>query len=100
MNHVEIITSAIETRKRLSIQYNPGGRLIEPHAVGIGSSGQYLLRAFQVSGVSASGEHINWKLLRLDRLESVEVTEEIFPGPRPEYKRGDKAMTRQIIREL
>lgn len=96
----DIITSAISARRRLAVRYFPGARLIEPHALGIGSSGQMLLRAFQVSGESASGEYINWKLLRVDRVEFIAVTEEVFVGPRPEYKRGDKAMTRGIIREL
>lgn len=97
---LDLISTAIEERKRLEINYDPGDRVVEPHAVGYGSEGQILLRAFQVSGVSKSGEHENWKLLRVDRLKAANDNGETFPGPREGYKKGDKAMTRGIIREL
>lgn len=94
------IKAAIRGRLRLSIDYDPGERLIEPHALGRSNAGNLLLRAFQIQGASASGEHVNWKLLRLDRIKSLFTTNETFDGPRDGYRRGDSAMKGGIIEEL
>ncbi len=94
------ITQAINGRKRIIIDYYPGSRLIEPHAFGRGSDGQFLLRAYQVSGASASGEHVEWKLLRLDRVRGIELTEQTFDGPRPGYNARDSAMKGGVIASL
>ena len=96
---IAVIASAITERRTIQLYYEPGLRIIEPHAVGYGSSGQVLLRAFQTDGASASGEHVNWKLFRIDRIVSLEITAAGFEGPRPEYKRDD-AMKRGIISQL
>ena len=94
------ITGAISGKLLLEITYLPGQRVIEPHAFGRGADGQLLLRAYQVAGASASGEHENWKLFRLDRVTGLRVTDDPFDGPREGYKRGDKAMKGGIISEL
>jgi hypothetical protein len=96
----EELVAAIEGRRLVELWYDPGPRVIEPHALGIGSDGRVLLRAFQVEGASSSGEHVNWKLFRLDRVRSAAVNGNCFSGPRPEYKRNDRAMTRGIIAQL
>ena len=95
-----VIKDAISGKNLLHIRYDPGDRVIEPHAFGKGSAGQLLLRAYQVSGASASGEHEHWKLLRVDRIEALLVSADCFGGPRDGYKRGDKAMKGGIIAEL
>ena len=46
------ICTAINERRLLEIFYDPGSRIIEPHALGLGSDRNELLRAFQVSGAS------------------------------------------------
>jgi len=94
------IREAIRNRHRLEVDYWPGRRIIEPHAYGYGSNGQELLRAFQVDGASASGEHQNWKLLRLDRMGQVVDTGVSFDGPRPQYKQDDTAMKGGIVEQL
>lgn len=94
------ITAAIRGQFLLHINYEPGDRVIEPHAFGRGSAGQLLLRAYQVSGASASGEHEYWKLLRVDRILQLVVEADRFANPRDGYKRGDKAMKGGIIAEL
>ena len=94
------VIDAINERHILQINYPPGIRVVEPHAIGYGSDGQILVRAFQTSGASASGEPVNWKLLRLDRFLGAVFTGTSFPGPRPGYKRGDSAMKRGIIAQL
>lgn len=94
------IVDAISRRQVLDIFYPPGRRIIEPHAIGYGSEGQILVRAYQTSGASASGEHINWKLFRLDRFHNGSPTGGTFAGPRPGYRRNDSAMKRGIIAQL
>lgn len=97
---LQIITNAIEGRKVLEILYPPGLRCVEPHAVGRSADGNLLVRAFQAGGASASGEHVHWKLFRLDRAGTVEDSGNTFAGPRPGYRRGDKAMKGGIIAQL
>lgn len=97
---IELLKSAIGSRNLVYLSYDPGGRVIEPHALGYGSDGQILLRAYQVEGVSASGEHENWKLFRVDRISAADVDGTCFQGPRDGYRRGDRHMRRGIIIEL
>lgn len=94
------ITDAIRNRHRLNISYEPGGRVIEPHVLGYSSKGKLLLRAFQVSGASASGEPHQWKLFRLDRMARANDNGEVFDGPRPHYNPDDSAMRGGIIVRL
>jgi len=98
--HVELIEAAIRGRKLIRIFYEPGERVIECHALGWSADGNLLLRAYQTDGASASNEHENWKLFRVDRMRVCETFNTEFDGPRPGYKRGDKAMKRGIIAEL
>ena len=95
-----VLIVAIESRRLVSLWYDPGVRLVEPHALGFGSNGQLLLRAFQVDGASASRQYFNWKLFRLDRMRDASLSGGAFPAPRPEYKRDDFVMKRGIIAQL
>jgi len=97
---VAAIAAAIQGKRCLRINYDPGDRLIEPHTLGRGSDGQLLLRAYQVSGASNSGEHEHWKLFRVDRIHFIEPDYAVSNAPRHGYKRGDKAMKAGIISEL
>ena len=94
---VPTIRDAIQNRSVLRVEYPPGERLVEPHCLGISGEGDYLLRAFQTGGASASGEHINWKLFRIDRMQAANDTGDSFSCPRPEYNPNDKAMKGGII---
>ena len=94
------ICEAINNYRLLRITYDPGSRLIEPHAYGESKDENELLRAFQVSGASASGEHVNWKLFRVDRITSLELLLDVFSGPRPEYRQNDLAMKGGIFCQL
>jgi hypothetical protein len=95
-----VLIAAIEGRRLVSLWYDPGVRVVEPHALGYGSDGQLLLRAFQVEGASASHQYVNWKLFRLDRMRSARFKGGSFPAPRPDYKRNDCVMKRGIIAQL
>ncbi len=94
------IVVAIRTKRRLRIWYGPGERLIEPHALGYSTDRNLLLRAFQVEGASASGEHDDWKLFRVDRIKSEAPTNLYFDEPRPDYRRDEKAMKGGIIAQV
>jgi hypothetical protein len=99
-NVAAAIVAAIENRACLRVWYEPGERIIEPHAYGRGTDGQYLLRAYQVDGASTSGEPEHWKLFRVDRIARCGPDDTPSDTPRPGYKRGDKAMKGGIISEL
>lgn len=96
----EVIRRAVLEQRCLVLIYEPGPRIIEPHAYGYGSDGQILLRAYQIEGASASGEHEHWKLFRDDRIINVSLHGTTFEGPREGYKENDKAMKRGIIAQL
>lgn len=97
---LDVIQDAITNRRRLKVNYAPGERLVEPHVLGRSQEGKILLRAFQVSGASASGEPHNWKLFRIDRMGESSDSGEGFDGPRPLYNPDDSAMKGGIIARL
>lgn len=65
--------------------------MVEPHAYGTDKKGHDALRAYQVRGGSESGEFVGWKLFHTDEIRGIEVLAESFGGPRPGYKRGERA---------
>ncbi|MGF1620922.1 MAG: hypothetical protein ACFCUR_09935 [Rhodomicrobiaceae bacterium] len=97
---VNEIRNGIAARNCLEIHYGPGWRLVEPHVLGRASNGDVVLRAFQVSGASASGAAAGWKLLRLDRMTALRPGDGHFAGPRPDYNPVDPAMKGGIIAGL
>lgn len=94
------LRDAINERRMIELNYDPGYRLVEPHAYGLSSQGNELLRAYQIEGASASGEPRNWKLFRVDRITGFEVLGERFDDSRPGYRPGDSAMKGGILAEL
>lgn len=97
---LDLIKEAIRTKRRISLSYRPGQRTVEPHVLGYSNDGDVLLRAYQTEGASASGEHENWKLFRIDRIESANHSGADFEGPRPEYNPDDSVMKGGIIARL
>lgn len=96
----QLIITAIRERRLLRLMYEGGYRTVEPHAYGNNDkSGHDLLRAYQVDGSSKSFQFVGWKLFRRDEVHSIELLDQRFSAPRPDYKRGDKAMSR-IFAEL
>lgn len=93
----KVISDAIRERWVIRLKYDPGERLIEPHAFGISAENKLLLRAYQTEGASKSGEHEHWKLFRIDRIEQIEITSTKFPGTRPDYNPNDPSMKNGII---
>lgn len=86
----------IAQRKCLELRYNGLRRLVEIHAVGYTSDGNAIMRVWQVSGGSNSGEVPGWKLLRLDEVSGMAITDTASQAPRAGYKRGDRHMLRIV----
>jgi hypothetical protein len=87
----EKITEAIKRRALLELRYQGYNRTVEPHAYGRDKRGDDILRCYQVSGGSESGERVGWKLLKVADVYAIHNLKQTF-AQRPEYKRSDKAM--------
>lgn len=85
----DLIDQAIREKKVITIKYKDGPivlaghRTIEPHAFGEATSGNDVVRAWLRDGVSKTGRsgkspEPGWRLFRLDRIKSIELTDEGF----------------------
>jgi hypothetical protein len=92
------ICRAIRKRKLLQFYCEPGDRIVEPYAYGVGPGGRELLRAFQRAGQSHSREE-GWKVFHVDELQDILILDDGFEAPRLGYMRNDPAMTK-IYAEL
>lgn len=81
------LVAAIEQKRRLRFVYNGRTRLVEPQCYGIGTRGTELLRAHQLQG---GQEHE--PLFDVARIADLQVLDEGFDRPGPNYKKGDSAM--------
>ena len=93
------IKKAIEQAQLLKIWYDNYERIIAPHALGYGSQGQLLLRAYQHAGGSSSGNHVGWKLFRVDRLIRCQYLIDPAGPVASGYKKGDRVMKQGILAE-
>jgi hypothetical protein len=87
----QMICGAIREKRIVELRYHSYSRFVEPYAYGRGRDGEGLLRCYQLSGGSESGERIGWKLLKTAEIFALQLTDSHFIS-RPEYRRGDKAM--------
>lgn len=108
----EQILDAIKTRRVCVIYYNgdePGGkglRVIEPVAFGLTKKGNPVLRAWDREGASHKAylgkkPLPSWRFFRVDRMEFIRPTQEIFNEPRPGYNpNGDRSMERVFLNAI
>ncbi len=90
---------AIELGRCLEIHYDEHDRIIEVHAVGYTKNGNLVMRVWQVKGGSESGQTQGWKLMSLDKVQSMSITDEVSEAPREGYNRsGDSAMDRILCK--
>lgn len=89
---LQTIVNAIRTKQLLSFTYDSLPRLVEPHAVGLSTAGNQVMRCFQVGGSHKKSGH-DWELVKLGKMVGLALAGEQFAGPRPGYKRGDSAMS-------
>jgi hypothetical protein len=87
------IVAAIKGKYQISIFYlgdkqnRPGWRTVEPYCYGqVKGTGNDVLRAYQVKGISVSHHFPMWRLFRLDRILNITSnTTHKFTKPRPLY---------------
>lgn len=87
------ITQAIKEQNPLELRYHGYARIVEPHAYGRDKGGDEILRCYQTSGGSESGEREGWKLLKVREVISLHLINVEFLIRRG-YNRDDKAMVR------
>jgi len=75
------------------LRYHSFERMVEPYAYGRDKSGDEILRCYQISGGSVSGEKEGWKLLKVGEIFQINSIDIIFEI-RKEFKLNDKAMTK------
>jgi hypothetical protein len=87
------IVNSISNQTVLALTYKGIAREVEPHAYGLGTSGNDLLRCYQVAGGHTSDKPHTWDLLVVGEISGLSDTGRAFGGARPEYKRNDSAMS-------
>jgi hypothetical protein len=89
-NHIHY---AIQNRLQMELNYEGDGvRLIEPYCFGMSSTGNYILRVFQLKGYTTSIIP-GWKLLDISKITELKIlTDNFDPTTRDEYQVGDKSM--------
>lgn len=97
---IKIAQKAMRLNKPLELSYDGLPRLVEVHAIGISSTGKHVLRVYQTSGDSVSGETPGWKLLNIGKIfDPPKIIDTVSMAPREGYQSGDKAMI-EILNEL
>ena len=93
------ICTAIDSKKVLSLYYAGGTRFVEPFCYGIHrSTGNEVLRGYQIGGYSESGESVGWKLFRVEDISRLIVTDKDCKGVREHYNPNDRVMKKIICR--
>ena len=82
-----ILAEAIRWRRRLRFVYNAKPRFAEPQCLGIGAKGTVLLRVHQLAG---GGQRE--PLFDVSKIEGLQMLDETFVSPGPNYPRDDSAM--------
>jgi len=91
---MNVIDRAIREKRRLRFAYHDTVRLVEPQCHGIGHRGTELLRAHQLEGGTQAEP-----LFDVSKITQLELLDERFDKPGPNYKRNDSAM-REIFSQL
>lgn len=88
-----LIARSMDSGLSLELVYDGEPRIVEPHAMGISTSGKPVFRGFQVTGGSVSGEFTGWKLFSLQKVRELPKLLDIAASaPREGYQRDDKGM--------
>ena len=89
----QLIIDAINNLQVLKFTYSGIDRVVEPHAIGISSTGKILLRCFQTLGGHVTPRH-EWDLCELSKISNLSFSGDYFQTPRPGYRKGDSHMIR------
>lgn len=91
---MDLIDPAIREKRRLRFVYHDTVRVVEPQCHGIGHRGTELLRAYQLEGGTQAEP-----LFDVSKISGLQLLDEHFDKPGPNYKRNDSAM-REIFCQL
>lgn len=94
------IHQAIQYHRLLSIHDGRTCRVVEPHAYALQRDGSEILWCFQISGGSASGNPIGWKVFRLSKLRSLRPLQQTFGRARRGWKRYRQRALRRVYCEI
>ena len=83
----EVLVNAIEHKQRLRCVYDHMPRLIEPQCYGIGTRGTELLHVHQLRGGPQREP-----LFTVSKIVDLELLNDVFDRPGPNYKKNDSAM--------
>lgn len=83
----EVLVRAIRHKHRLRFVYNGKSRVVEPQCYGSGTRGTELLRAHQLQGGLQREP-----LFDVSKIVDLQVLDETFDRPGPNYKKNDSAM--------
>ena len=85
------LSSAIENRRLVEFVYDGHPRVVIPAAYGVHvSTGNAVLRGYQIRGTSSSRSVPLWDLFLIGKMESAKVLEEGFTADPPGYAQNDK----------
>ncbi len=88
------ICEAIAGRSVIEFEYQGGRRVVEPHAHGVSTAGNEVLRGYQTAGYSSSRKPPFWSLYVVSKMRSISVMSSTFNQNRPLYDPNDGAMSR------
>jgi hypothetical protein len=83
----DLICKAIENKQRIQFIYHDKTRIAEPQCCGISTAGKEVARAYLLQGGSRPEQ-----LFELGKIKSLQLLDEYFTKPGPNYKRNDSAM--------
>jgi hypothetical protein len=86
------IVEAIENKSVLRFSYNGQERIVEPQTYGVSATGKEVLRAFQKSGGSKSGQSQIAKLFDMEKISGLKKTGEHFCEALAAHNPNDSAM--------
>lgn len=95
---VSVACEALQTRSVLALRYNGHQRLVEVHVVGVSRDRHEIMRVWQISGGSVSGNPVGWKMIHLADATEAHITRQTSHAPRLDYNPDDPAMARIICR--
>lgn len=87
-----LLITAISSRNVLSFSYKGYVRTVEPQTYGMSYTGRYVLRAYQASGESRSGQSKIAKLFDVAKISKLQKSGEHFRAALRSHNPQDSAM--------
>ena len=85
------LCTAITNRQLVSFEYDGHQRIVEPAAHGSQvTTGNAVLRGYQVGGTSSSSTPPLWDLFLVDKIRSFKILDQSFSEIPPGYRQDDK----------